>query len=84
MQDTLANALHETHYLFGQLQSAGIATIFEGSLVGSLRQGGFSRGSVPDFPTPEELAKHKPTGIRAYKTEGIRLNRNVTSLINKL
>lgn len=84
VQDTLANSLHETHYLFGQLQSAGIATIFEGNLVGTLRQGGFGRGSVPDFPTPEELAKHKPTGIRAYKTEGIRLNRNVTSLINKL
>lgn len=84
VQDTLANSLHETHYLFGQLHSAGIATIFEGSLVGTLRQGGFGRGSVPDFPSPEELAKHKPTGIRTYKTEGIRLNRDVTSLINKL
>lgn len=84
VQDALANALHETHYLFGQLESSGIATIFDGEFVGTLRQGGFGRGTVPDFPTPEELANHKPTGIRAYKTEGIKLNYNVMPLINKL
>lgn len=84
VQDTLANALHETHYLFGQLQSAGIATIFDGEVVGTLRQGGFGRGAVPDFPTDEELAAHKPTGIRSYRTEGIRLNHYVITLINNL
>lgn len=84
VQDTLANSLHETTYLFGQLQSAGIATILEGYDVGTLRQGGFGRGDVPDFISPEELANHKPTGIRTYKTEGIRLNMNMVSLINSL
>ena len=84
VQDTLANALHETHYLFGQLESAGIVTIFDGKLVGTLRQGGFGRGVVPDFPTPEELLEHKPTGIRSYRTEGIRLNREIVPLINEL
>lgn len=67
VQDTLANSLHETTYLFGQLESAGIATVFEGYDVGTLRQGGFGRGEVPDFISPAELAKHKPTGIRSYK-----------------
>ena len=52
VQDTLANSLHETTYLFGQLQSAGIATIFDGYDVGTLRQGGFGRGEVPDFISP--------------------------------
>lgn len=84
VQDALANSLHETHYLFGQLESAGIATISEGELVGTLRQGGFGRMPIPDFPTPEELARHKPTGIRAYRTCSISLNREVISLINKL
>ena len=84
VQDTLANSLHETTYLFGQLQSAGIATIFEGYDVGTLRQGGFGRGEVPDFISPEELAKHKPSGLRTYKTEGIRLNQNMIGLIKSL
>lgn len=84
VQDTLANALHETHYLFGQLKTAGIADIFDGEVVGTLRQGGFGRQTVPDFPTPEELANHPPTGIRAYRTEGIKLNRTVIPLVNKL
>ena len=84
VQDALANCLHETHYLFGQLESAGIVSILEGEVVGTLRQGGFGRGYIPDFPTPEELATHKPTGIRTYRTEGIRLNPNVKPLIKKL
>lgn len=84
VQDALANCLHETHYLFGQLDSAGIVDIFSGALVGTLRQGGFGRGAVPDFPTPEELQKHKPTGIRSYRTEGIRLKREIVPLINEL
>lgn len=84
VQDTLANALHETHYLFGQLESAGIVTIFDGEVVGTLRQGGWGRGAVPDFPSKEELAKHKPTGLRTYRTEGVRLNDSVKPLITKL
>lgn len=84
IQDTLANALHETTYLFGQLQSAGIATIFDGESIGTLRQGGFGRGDVPDFITPEELAKHKPTGIRTYRTEGIKLQHHMVKYINNL
>lgn len=84
VQDTLANALHETTYLFGQLQSAGIVSILEGEEVGVLRQGGFGRGEVPDFISSEELSKHKPTGLRTYKTESIKLSNNIIELINKL
>lgn len=84
VEDTLANALHETHYLFGQLESAGIVKRIEGQVVGTLRQGGFGRGPVSDFITPEELAKHDPTGIRTYRTEGIQLGENLKSLINNL
>ena len=84
VQDALANALHETHYLFGQLESAGIVTVFDGELVGTLRQGGFGRGSVPDFPTAQELQQHPPTGIRAYRTEGIRLKPEIVPLIQEL
>lgn len=84
VQDTLANALHETTYLFGQLDSAGIATLNKGRKVGILRQGGFGRGEVPDYIPPEEMAKHKPTGRRAYTTEYIELSPTVTSLIKKL
>ena len=84
VEDALANALHETEYLFGQLQSAGIATIFGGEKIGSLRQGGFGRNGVPDFPTEEDLKDYKPTGVRTYKKEGIRLNQNMVALINSL
>ena len=84
VEDTLANALHETHYLFGQLESAGIVTIFNGEIVGTFRQGGFGRNVVPDLLTEEELIKHKPSGIRAYKTEGIQLNDSLQSLVQKL
>lgn len=84
IQDTLANSLHETTYLFGQLQSAGIATIIYGYDVGTLRQGGFGRGEVPDFISPDELVKHKPTGVRMYKTDCIKLNFNMISLIDSL
>ena len=84
VQDALANALHETTYLFGQLESAGIVSKSGGDCVGTLRQGGFGRQEIPDFITPEELAKHKPTGVRAYKTEWISLNGGVRSLVNAL
>lgn len=84
VQDGLANALHETHYLFGQLQSSGIATITEGEKVGTLRQGGFGREDVPDFLPAKELAKHKPTGLRAYRTDYIQLTDTVKPLIEQL
>ena len=84
VQDALANALHETHYLFGQLQSAGIVDITEGIAIGTLRQGGFGRGDVPDFIPPEDLARHKPTGIRTYRTESIALTQQVMPLIECL
>lgn len=83
-QDALANALHETTYLFGQLESAGIVSLLKGNCIGVLRQGGFGRGEVPDYITPKELAKHKPSGLRSYKTESIQLNSNLRELINKL
>ena len=83
-QDALANALHETTYLFGQLESAGIVSLLKGNCIGVLRQGGFGRGEVPDYITPKELAKHKPSGLRSYKSESIQLNSNLRELINKL
>lgn len=84
IQDTLANSLHETTYLFGQLQSAGIVTINDEGDIGTLRQGGFGRQEVPDFISAEELALHKPTGIRTYKREYIELNTNMINLIGSL
>ena len=66
------------------MESAGIVSIFKGRDIGVLKQGGFGRGEIPDFISPKELAKHKPTGSRTYKTEGIRLNENVVRVINKL
>lgn len=84
VEDALANALHETTYLFGQLQSAGIATIFGGEKIGILRQGGFGRKDVPDFPSEEQLANYEPTGRRCYTNEGIRLHQNMVALVNSL
>lgn len=84
VQDTLANSLHETTYLFGQLESAGIVSRFAGNDIGTLRQGGFGRQEIPDFISPAELALHKPTGVRMYSTEGIRLKQSMLSLINSL
>ena len=83
-EDALANALHETTYLFGQLQSAGIVTINKGRKIGSLRQGGFGRHDIPDFLSPEELAQHKPTGIRMYAMNEIQLTPTVKPLITVL
>lgn len=83
-EDALANALHETTYLFGQLQSAGIVNIEKGPRIGSLRQGGFGRKDVPDFLSQEELAKHKPTGIRKYSRNAIKLTSTVLPLVNNL
>lgn len=84
VQDTLANCLHETTYLFGQLESAGIVTVTKGVSVGTLRQGGFGRTDIPDFISPEELEKHKPTGLRTYHTDSISLNKYMTGLIGNL
>lgn len=84
VQDALANALHETTYLFGQLQSAGVVSVLEGTQVGTLRQGGFGRENIPDFITEAELAKHKPTGIRSYRTDAIVLDVKLIPLMNAL
>lgn len=84
LQDALANALHETTYLFGQLESAGIAEVSDGIEIGVLCHGGFGRNKVPDYLSPEEQKNYKPTGRRVYTTECIRLNNNVIPLINKL
>lgn len=84
IQDTLANVLHETSYLFGQLESAGIVLKFDGTNIGSLRQGGFGRKEIPDFISQEELIRHKPTGTRMYKTEWVELNKNIKDLICSL
>lgn len=84
LQDALANALHETKYLFGQMESSGIVSITEGRNIGSLRQGGFGRNEIPDFISEEELSKHRPTGMRAYRTDCISLNSNVRNLVVNL
>ena len=84
IEDTLANALHETTYLFGQLESAGIASIFSGHTVGILRQGGFGRRDVPAYPSPAQMSNYSPTGLRKYKTDFIKLNEPVKPLLRNL
>ena len=84
LEDALANALHETKYLFGQLESAGIATISKGNQIGVLCHGGFGRKEIPDFLPPDELSKIKRTGRRNYTTSSISLNENVMELVQKL
>ena len=83
-EDALANALHETKYLFGQLQSAGIAVVRKGRQIGTLRQGGFGRRDIPDFLSPEESAAVKPTGHRKYAMNEIRLAPAVKPLVSAL
>ena len=84
LEDALANALHETTYLFGQLASAGIATIAKGNRIGVLYHGGFGRKEVPDFLSPEELARVNRTGKRTYTTDCLRLRSNIAPYIQKL
>lgn len=84
LEDALANALHETTYLFGQLASAGIVFPIDGYKVGVLCHGGFGRRDVPDFLPPAELAKIVRTGRRTYTTEGIKLRPEMFSLISSL
>lgn len=84
LEDALANALHETTYLFGQLASAGIVSSIEGYKVGVLCHGGLGRKEVPDFLPPAELAKIVRTGRRTYTTEGIKLEPEMFSLISSL
>jgi len=84
LEDALANALHETTYLFGQLASAGIVFSIDGYKVGVLCHGGFGRKDIPDFLPPAELAKVVRTGRRQYTTEGIKLRPEMFSLISSL
>ena len=84
LEDSLANALHESTYLFGQLESAGIVTVSEGQKIGVLCHGGFGRGEIPDNLTPEQLMHVKRTGKRAYTTECMRLNNELKPLITEL
>lgn len=84
IEDTLANALHETSYLMGQLESAGIARIIHGNNIGILRQGGFGRGEVPAYPTTQQLEEYNPSGFRMYKNEAIALTDTVKPLLNSL
>lgn len=84
VEDSLANALHETHYLFGQLESAGVVSICKGNIVGTLRQGGFGRNPIPDFISADELEKHPATGMRNYRTDYIQLKEFIIPLIEAL
>lgn len=84
LEDALANALHETTYLFGQLASAGIVSTIEGEKVGTLCHGGFGREEVPDFLPPEKLATIVRTGKRSYTTGGIKLLPEMYSLLSNL
>lgn len=83
-QDALANALHETHYLFGQLSSSGIVQIHRGEKIGTLHHGGFGRKEVPDYLTEEELANVRFTGHRSYYKSYISLKSEVLGLIISL
>ena len=83
IQDSLANSLHETNYLFRQLNEAGIINITEGDSIGVLCHGGFGRSTIPN--TLEEAgATYKPTGRRKYKTSYITLKTYIVEYIQKL
>lgn len=84
LEDSLANALHEAEYMFGQLESAGIVDITEGQKVGVLCHGGFGRGEVPDYLTTEELARINRTGRRMFTTKSMRLKPYMIHLISEL
>lgn len=84
LEDSIANALHETNYLFGQLASAGIVSVTRGTKVGVLRHGGFGRGIIPDTMPAEDLAKINRTGKRVYSTDYMTLDASVSSLIQRL
>ena len=84
VQDALANALHETHYLFGQLNSSGIAQVHKGDKICTLHHGGFGRKEVPDYLSDQELAQVKFTGHRNYTKSYITLVSDIQKLLTDL
>lgn len=84
IEDSLANMLHETDYMFSQLCGAGIVDIYKGVKVGTLNHGGFGRNPIPDR-LPQTLRQtYKPTGRRAYRKTFITLRDYMPEYLSKL
>lgn len=84
LEDTLANALHEAKYLFGQLHTAGIVNINEGIDIDTLYHGGFGRNLIPDYLPESELEKINRTGKRTFTTAYISIIDELIPYINTL
>lgn len=84
VEDSLANMLHETDYLFGQLSSACVVSVTKGEKIGTLCHGGFGRNPIPEFLTEEEKKNYSPTGRRSYTDTFIELQPYMKDYIGRL
>ena len=85
-EDTLANALHEAVYAFGQLAGGGIVTHYDvkrKNYIGPLHHGGFGRGMLPDYISEEELASKKRS-TRNYRLNYIELRPEIEEFADKM
>lgn len=85
-EDALANALHETCYLFGHLAGAGIAQhidVPKDEYIGALHHGGFGRGAIPFHLDSTSLQQHNRS-TRNYRMNYIVLNDTMKPLLHKL
>lgn len=83
LEDTLANALHETIYLFGHLSESGIVNhtdVPRDDYIGPLHHGGFGRGEIPYYVEPEVLARIKRS-VRNYRMNYISLRPEMKEFI---
>jgi hypothetical protein len=84
IEDCLANALHETHYLFDQLKCSNIVDRFGcKDKVGPLYHGGFGRETIPESLPEHELKKLKRS-TRNYTKDYISLKPYIRPYISKL
>lgn len=90
LQDALANALHETEYLFDQMYSSNIVEHYDKDdvhKIGTLNHGGFGRNKIPESLnelTPEQLAAYKPQGRRSYYSDYITLKPYIKQYITQI
>ncbi len=85
-EDTLANALHEAVYAFGQLAGGGIVThhdVKRKNYIGPLHHGGFGRGMLPDYISEEELASKKRS-TRNYRLNYIEFRPEIEEFADKM
>lgn len=82
IQDALANMLHETRYLFEQLDGAGVVTFTEGLTIGTLCHGGFGRGVIPNVKSDD--IEYEPTGRRKFSTGHITIKPYMCEYMKRL